>query len=128
MRALFLLRMVFTLLVINIITHANDSPDQPFRIDHPLNQQLLDELLKCKGEENECTKVASTIVSYSAKIANEYSVLLLYDRAKGLFEDILYYVEKESVIGKSICHILSTLTFSQGEIRQVSINLISPVK
>ena len=106
-----------TLLLILVKGLAEDS--NAFRVDHPLNQQLLDELLACKGLESECKDISNTIIRYSAKIANEYSMLLLYDRAKGLFEDILYYVGKESYLGKKMCHILSTLTFAQGEIRQV---------
>lgn len=100
--------------------------DTIFRVDHPFNAELLAKLQDCEANQwTTCPhSILTQIYTLSAKIANEHCALLLYDRAQHLFEDILYFLQKDSsessYLRSKSCHILSVLAFAHGNIRQVS--------
>lgn len=102
----------------SIFSPTGEFPNDPVRLEHPLIQVLLDEIKGCGYNVTSCDQ--NKIFSISAKIANEHSALLLYDKAKSLFEDILYYIDRDSPVGAKFCHILSVMSFAQGDFEQVN--------
>lgn len=87
--------------------------------EHALNPELFTALKECDANLTECNNNLVKITTLSAKIANEHAALLLYDRALDIFDDILYFMQKDHIIGKRACHILSVLSFAQGRTVQV---------
>jgi hypothetical protein len=88
--------------------------------EHALNHELFSALKECDANLTQCDSNVEKITTLSAKIANEHAALLLYDRALDIFDDILYYMQSEHILGKRSAHILSVLSFAQGRTVQVS--------
>ena len=86
--------------------------------EHALNHDLFSALKECDANLTACIGNIDKITSLSAKIANEHAALLLYDRALDIFDDILYFMQNEHIIGKRAAHILSVLSFAQGRVVQ----------
>lgn len=84
------------------------------RPEHPLNENLFNELKSCKLDFEKCGKGNRALVSIFNKISNEHAALLLFDRAQEIFEDILYYVQPDNALGRRAAHTLSVLSFAQG--------------
>lgn len=87
--------------------------------EHALSRELFDLFKQCDANLTQCVENTEKISSLSAKIANEHSALLLHDRALDIFDDILYFMQSEHILGKRAAHILSVLSFAQGRTVQV---------
>jgi hypothetical protein len=91
-----------------------------YRLEHPHSPELLAKVRECHQNYFDCEKTLSQeIFALSAKISNQHTALLITEHAKSLFHDILFYIDKKSSVARKICHILSVLSFSQGETKQV---------
>lgn len=90
-----------------------------FRVDHPYNEQLFAQLKECDETQKGCDDQLYKMYALFAKIANEHSALLLNDRAQRLFEDVLYFLGgRAPKLSRKVCHILSTMYFADGNIKQ----------
>lgn len=87
--------------------------------EHSLNHDLFTALKDCDANLVGCIPKVDNITTLCARIANEHAALLLYDRALDIYDDILYFMQKDHVIGKRAAHILSVLSFAQGRTVQV---------
>jgi hypothetical protein len=94
--------------------------------EHALNHELFSSLKECDANLTLCVSNVEKITTLCAKIANEHAALLLYDRALDIFDDILYYMQSEHILGKRAAHILSVLSFAQGRMVQVGLLFILP--
>lgn len=88
-------------------------------LEHPFNHELFSELKKCGGNASYCDENFKNITALCVKIANEHNQLLLVDRAKTIFEDIVYYMEPHTKIGQRAVQILAALSFGQGNQKEV---------
>lgn len=87
--------------------------------EHSLNHDLFSALKDCDFNPDGCIPKVDNITILCARIANEHAALLLYDRALDIYDDILYFMQGDHVIGKRAAHILSVLSFAQGRTVQV---------
>ena len=94
------------------------------RPEHPLNFELFSDLKLCDANLTKCEADITKITSLFAKVANEHGALLLHDRALDIFEDIVYFMQTDHILGKRAAHILSVLSFAQGRTVQVSSSLL----
>jgi hypothetical protein len=100
------------------------EPDNFLRLEHPLNSELFSTLKKCGTEEKYCDLNFKIIAALCVKVANEHTALLLVDRAKRIFEDILYYTQSHTKIGQKAVQILAVLSFGQGSLQEVRDSMI----
>lgn len=89
--------------------------------EHALNHELFSALKECDSNLTACADNVDKITLLCAKIANEHTALLLHDRALDIFDDILYFMQSDHLIGKRAAHILSVLSFAQGRAVQVTL-------
>jgi hypothetical protein len=116
-------RVVFVVLIWVFVSICSGVADELVGYDgpeHSLNHELFDALKNCDADFYQCTPKVDNITILCARIANEHAALLLYDRALDIFDDILYFMQSEHIIGKRAAHILSVLSFAQGRTVQVS--------
>ena len=59
-------------------------------------------------------KVINQIIALSARIANEFSVLLLHEGIDELLTDAMSYIPPHHVAHKKLVHMRSIIYFSQG--------------
>ena len=97
----------------------SSEPHNLMRLEHPNNHELFNELKQCDADINYCDENFLRITQLCVKIANEHTALLLVDRAKRIFEDILYFSQPHSKLGQKAIHILSVLSFGQGNTQEV---------
>jgi hypothetical protein len=88
---------------------------QSYNPSHPLTDELTRELRKCESDVIYCEQSSGDIIKLAAKLANEYSALLLHDEAQRFFEEAFYYVSPRSTVGMRLNHIMAVLAFSQGD-------------
>lgn len=97
-----------------------DTEENLFRVDYSYNDQLLSQLRDCDVDSKTCDLHLANLIMLSAKVTNEHNVLMVNDRAQQLFEDILYFLGTSAPQYRAkVCHILSTIQFSNGNVRQV---------
>ena len=97
----------------------NTEPINFLHLEHPFNHELFSELKKCGANASYCDENFKNITALCVKIANEHNQLLLVDRAKTIFEDIVYYMEPHTKIGQRAVQILAALSFGQGNQKEV---------
>jgi hypothetical protein len=92
-------------------------------VEHPLSPRLLALIKKCEENATSRSTNYADIIKLGTKIANEHSALLLHDRARSLFDDILYYLDvnldETIAVASRIAHMGSVLAFSQGSLTDV---------
>lgn len=97
-----------------------ETEENLFRVDYSYNDQLLSQLRDCDVDSKTCDLHLANLIMLSAKVTNEHNVLMINDRAQQLFEDILYFLGTSAPQYRAkVCHILSTIQFSNGNVRQV---------
>lgn len=119
---------LFAVLLLGLAAEPSDELVGYAVPEHALNQELFTALKECDANLTECNNNLVKITTLCAKIANEHAALLLYDRALDIFDDILYFMQKDHIIGQRASHILSVLSFAQGRTVQVSINFHDVLK
>ena len=97
------------------------EPENFLHLEHPFSLELFNEIRKCDENATYCDDNIKNITSLCAKIANEHNQLLLVDRAKTIFEDILYFIGPQTKIGQRAVHTLAALAFGQGNQKEVSL-------
>jgi hypothetical protein len=101
-----------------------------YRLEHPHSQELLQYIRDCHANRDECYQLSASglansstlykITSLASKIANQHSALLITDHAMSLFHDIHLYIGNDnSKLSSKMCHILYSLSFALGEVKQV---------
>lgn len=102
---------------------VNDAEEREtgsfLHLEHPFNYELFSEIKKCGNNASYCDENYKNITALCVKIANEHNQLLLVDRAKTIFEDIVYYMEPHTKIGQRALQILAALAFGQGNQKEV---------
>jgi hypothetical protein len=101
-----------------------------YRLEHPHSQELLKYIRDCHASYEECYQLSASglansstlykTTSLASKIANQHSALLITDQAMSLFHDIHLYIGNDnSKLSSKICHLLYSLSFALGEVKQV---------
>jgi hypothetical protein len=117
---LFFFSLLGRLLLVN--SRQDEVIDNLFRIEYPFNEQLLHELREFDTRNLSNDLQLNKLYTLAAKITNEHNALLINDRSQQLFEDILYFLgDRSPRLKEKVCHILSVITFSNGNFKQVSI-------
>ena len=88
--------------------------------EHALSEELFQGIKQCDLDATYCSDHLLRLLQLSNKIANDYANILLYDRAQQVFEDVLYFMQTDHLIGQHAAHIISVLSFAQGRNVQVS--------
>ena len=87
---------------------------------HPFATLLLEKFAHCRNDMYYCQLHENEIIELSAKVSNLYGSLLMHDRAQSIFYDAFFIMSPTSSLGARLSHILAVLSFSQGEIAEVS--------
>lgn len=121
----FILSIIEVPFILSVPEHEQDSEaayENLFKVDYGHNEALLSQLRECDRDGRSCDHMLNQLYPLSAKIANEHNALLLNDRSQQLFEDILYFLGTRSPkLRAKMCHILSAITFSNGNWKQVNL-------
>lgn len=92
-----------------------DTKGQTLILEHPLCSHFLDLVKQCGEDVERCNQNYTEIIKIGMKLSNEHAMLLLHDRARGLFDDAMYYLsELKPLVLHRIAHMSSVLVFSQG--------------
>jgi len=84
---------------------------------HPITLEFYNELEsynKNSSLYNESSLLNIAVLGY--RLANIYSSILLADEAQVIFQNAFFYVSPNSTLGLRFIHIMSVLSFSQGDI------------
>ena len=108
-----MLFMLYTLLLLCFLpTHKGLSTQQH------LNSitEFKNSIVICSKNLTNCSdvKVINQIIALSARIANEFSVLLLHEGIDELLTDAMSYIPPHHVAHKKLVHMRSIIYFSQG--------------
>jgi len=87
---------------------------------HPFAISLIEKFSHCRKDLYYCQLHENEIIELSAKVTNLYGSLLMHDRAQSIFYDAFFIISPTSSLGARLSHILAVLSFSQGEITEVS--------
>lgn len=82
---------------------------------HPLATELNAEIRECAADADYCDRNFANITALSAKLANDYSFLLLHDVVQSMFIDAFFTVSPDSRLGKKISHMRASLAYSVGD-------------
>ena len=121
-----LLFMIPLLLLFFLPTHKGLSTQQH------LNSitEFKNSIVICSRNLTDCTNLRNInqIITLSAKIANEFSVLLLHEGIDELFTDALSYLPPEHVAHQKLVHMRSIIFFSQGYTEKAQEAWVSQIK
>ena len=113
----FSYRCIFNLLALFLLFSGTSNS-----ADHATQQHLSsitefkNSIVLCHQNLSECSMShnINRIIALSAKIANEFSVLLLHEGIDDLLTDALKYLPPEHVAHRKLVHMRSIIHFSQG--------------
>eukprot|EP00981_Chlorochromonas_danica_P007705 scaffold1869_cov163-Ochromonas_danica.AAC.17 len=94
------------------------STIQFFTVEHPLTSQLLFLIKACAADLPACNTNHTEIIKLGARLANEHAMLLLHDRAKSLFDDIVFFLPTSAIVSTRLAHMSSVMAFAQGNIAE----------
>ena len=82
---------------------------------HPLATELNAEIKECALDAGYCDRNFANITALCAKLANDYSFLLLHDVVQSMFIDAFFTISPDSRLGKKISHMRASLAYSVGD-------------
>jgi len=110
------MKIMFELLIWIIFMLPNYISPQTTQSHLNTITEFHNSIITCQKNLTDCASYNSLhrIITLSAKLANEFSVLLLHEGIDGLFNDALNLLPKNHVAYAKISHIRSIIHFSQG--------------
>lgn len=119
-RISFNLRLVLYIFMC-IVSFARRQLNQ---IAHPLRNEFLLSIDKCKINETLCDDVDNSIGLLAAKLANEHSALMIIHEAQSVFKAAVQSIPKDRSIYFRLIHILCVLAFSNGDLIEVIFSIL----